>query len=104
MQSRWSSKSADAFVQEYAGKGVAADLALRVYSSRLLGAEPRLVQHGGGNTSLKTRMPDVLGRLVDVICVKGSGWDLEFIEPAGLPALRLEPLRALRAVAKISDE
>jgi rhamnose utilization protein RhaD (predicted bifunctional aldolase and dehydrogenase)/NAD(P)-dependent dehydrogenase (short-subunit alcohol dehydrogenase family) len=104
MESRWSNKEANEFVRRYAEKGVAADLALRVYTSRLLGAEPRLVQHGGGNTSVKTRMKDVVGSEVDVICVKGSGWDLEFIEPAGLPALRLKPLLALRSAKKLSDE
>lgn len=104
MESRWSAKDADEFVRRYADKGVALDLALRVYTSRLLGAEPRLVQHGGGNTSLKTSMKDVLGEGIDVICVKGSGWDLEFIEPPGLPALRLKPLLALRSVKDLSDE
>jgi rhamnose utilization protein RhaD (predicted bifunctional aldolase and dehydrogenase)/NAD(P)-dependent dehydrogenase (short-subunit alcohol dehydrogenase family) len=104
MENRWSNKDANEFVRRYAEKGVAADLALRVYTSRLLGAEPRLVQHGGGNTSVKTRMTDVVGSEVDVICIKGSGWDLEFIEPAGLPALRLKPLLALRSAKKLSDE
>lgn len=104
MKSRWSETEAQAFVRRYAEKGVDADLALRVYSSRLLGADPRLVQHGGGNTSLKTSARDLFGASIDVICVKGSGWDLEFIEPAGLPALRLAPLQALRSVRSLSDE
>ncbi len=68
---------------------------LRVYTSRLLGREKRLVLHGGGNTSLKTRLPDLLGEETEVLCVKGSGWDLAAIEPAGLPAVRLAPLRTL---------
>jgi len=61
------------------------DLALRVYTTRLLGSDPRLVLHGGGNTSVKTQMPDLLGDRLEVICVKGSGWDMGNIEPAGLP-------------------
>ena len=61
------------------------------------GGEKRLVLHGGGNTSLKTRLPDLIGQETDVLCVKGSGWDMAAIEPAGLPAVRLAPLRTLRA-------
>ena len=104
MENRWSEADAAEFVRRYAGQGVAEDLALRVYSSRLLGADPRLVQHGGGNTSLKTTARDVLGAEVPVLCVKGSGWDLGDIEPAGLPAVRLEPLLALRRLETLSDE
>ena len=87
-----------------AEKGECADLALRVYTTRLLGSDPALVLHGGGNTSVKTQATDLLGDKVDVLCVKGSGWDMGAIEPAGLPAVRLEPLRRLRALGKLSDE
>ncbi|MHA1114225.1 MAG: class II aldolase, partial [Alphaproteobacteria bacterium] len=105
MENRWSDAEAEEFVARYgAGAGVNADIALRVYTSRLIGADPRLVLHGGGNTSVKTRLPDLFGEDVDVLCVKGSGWDLDSIEPAGLPAVRLEPLRRLRALASLSDE
>ena len=104
MKSRWSDAEAKAFIDRYADKGVAEDLALRVYTSRLLGQDPALVQHGGGNTSLKTTAPDSLGRPVKVLCVKGSGWDLGDIEPPGLPACRLEPLLELRRLNSLSDE
>jgi len=104
MKSLWSDADARAMVEHYAAKGVAEDLALRVYSSRLLGADPTLVQHGGGNTSLKTTVNDALGRPVKVLCVKGSGWDLGDIEPQGLPACRLEPLLELRVLNSLSDE
>jgi rhamnose utilization protein RhaD (predicted bifunctional aldolase and dehydrogenase)/NAD(P)-dependent dehydrogenase (short-subunit alcohol dehydrogenase family) len=104
MKSLWSNADANAMVSRYAERGVSEDLALRVYTSRLLGNEPRLVQHGGGNTSVKTRSRDVLGQDIDVLCVKGSGWDLGAIEPAGLPAVRLEPLLALRRLDTLSDE
>jgi rhamnose utilization protein RhaD (predicted bifunctional aldolase and dehydrogenase)/NAD(P)-dependent dehydrogenase (short-subunit alcohol dehydrogenase family) len=104
MNSRWSDAEAKAFIDRYADKGVAEDLALRVYTSRLLGQDPTLVQHGGGNTSLKTSLPDSLGRPVKVLCVKGSGWDLGDIEPPGLPACRLEPLLELRQLNTLSDE
>ncbi len=104
MQSRWSDSEADDFVTRYAARGVGADLALRTYTTRLLGSDPRLVLHGGGNTSVKTKAKDQLGEEVDVICVKGSGWDMGHIEPAGLPAVRLAELRRLRALDKLSDE
>ena len=104
MKSLWSDRDADGFVARYADKGVNRDLALRVYTTRLLGGDPRLVLHGGGNSSVKTVMPDLLGDQVEVLCVKGSGWDMGNIEPAGLPAVRLAPLRALRRLERLSDE
>ena len=102
MKSSWVDRDADAMVQRYAGNG--RDLALRIYTTRLLGRDPKLVLHGGGNTSVKTRVPDLLGEEADVLCVKGSGWDMANIEPVGLPAVRLEPLGKLRALAALSDE
>ena len=104
MESRWSDEGARRSVERYHQQGVAEDLALRVYSTRLLGADPTLVLHGGGNTSLKTEVEDITGAPVEVLCVKGSGWDMASIEPAGLPAVRLEPLRRLRGLEALSDE
>ena len=104
MQSKWSDAEAKDFAARYAGKGVNADLAVRTYTTRLLGSDPRMVLHGGGNTSVKTTVKDQLGEDVEVICIKGSGWDMGVIEPAGLPAVRLAPLRKLRALDKLSDE
>jgi rhamnulose-1-phosphate aldolase/alcohol dehydrogenase len=104
MKSRWSDSDAEVFVKRYAEQGVARDLALRTYTTRLLGSDPRLVLHGGGNTSVKTTMRDLIGDAVDVICVKGSGWDMGNIEPAGLPAVRLAELRRLRKLDTLSDE
>ncbi len=104
MKSRWSDAEAQSFITRYAPHGIGAELAVRVYTTRLLGGDPALVLHGGGNTSVKTRARDLLGEDVDVLCVKGSGWDMGAIEPAGLPAVRLEPLRRLRALSSLSDE
>ena len=104
MDSRWSDSEAKSFVDRYARDRIAADLALRVYTTRLLGQDPRLVLHGGGNTSVKTRVADLVGDEADVLCVKGSGWDMAQIEPAGLPAVRLSALRKLRARDSLSDE
>src|SRR6516165_6479177 len=104
MQSAWVDRDAAALIDRYAKEGVGADLAVRVYTTRLLGAEPRLVLHGGGNTSVKTRAKDLLGEEIDALCVKGSGWDMATIEPEGLPAVRLEPLLRLRGLGALSDE
>jgi rhamnose utilization protein RhaD (predicted bifunctional aldolase and dehydrogenase)/NAD(P)-dependent dehydrogenase (short-subunit alcohol dehydrogenase family) len=104
MRSGWVDSEAQAAIERYAGQGVGRDLALRVYTTRLLGCEPRLVLHGGGNTSVKTTIADLLGEEVTVLCVKGSGADMATIEPAGLPAVRLDRLRKLRARAALSDE
>ena len=106
MESRWSDSEAQEFVDRYAtGEGAAREeLALRVYTSRLIGAEPDLVLHGGGNTSCKSTARDLFHNQVDVLHIKGSGWNLDSIEPAGLPAVRLEPLLALRSLDELSDE
>jgi len=104
MQSRFVEHEADAMVDRYGARGVPRDLALRVYTTRLLGGDPRLVLHGGGNTSVKLRLPDLMGREVDVLCVKGSGADMAAIEPAGLPAVRLAELRMLLERDAMSDE
>jgi rhamnose utilization protein RhaD (predicted bifunctional aldolase and dehydrogenase)/NAD(P)-dependent dehydrogenase (short-subunit alcohol dehydrogenase family) len=104
MQSLWSDADAERMVARYAQQDVGRDLALRVYTSRLLGGEPKLVLHGGGNTSVKTIVKDLFDEEVEVLCVKGSGWDMAAIEPAGLPAVRLAPLRKLRHRAVLADE
>ena len=104
MKSRWSSRDAETCNQRYAEQGVNKDLALRIYSTRLLGSDPQLVIHGGGNTSVKTEATDLLGDEHEVLCVKGSGWDMATIEPQGLPALRLQPLLRARTRATMSDE
>ena len=104
MRSLWSDADAERMIERYAQQGVGRDLALRVYTSRLLGGEPKLVLHGGGNTSVKTVANDLLDEEVEVLCVKGSGWDMAAIEPPGLPAVRLAPLRKLRQRGALADE
>jgi rhamnose utilization protein RhaD (predicted bifunctional aldolase and dehydrogenase)/NAD(P)-dependent dehydrogenase (short-subunit alcohol dehydrogenase family) len=104
MKSLWSEADAEAMVARYGAAGITGDVALRVYTSRLLGGDPRLVLHGGGNTSVKTVLPDLLGDPAEVLCVKGSGWDMANIEPPGLPAVRLAPLRKLRERTALPDE
>ncbi|MHC5064494.1 MAG: bifunctional aldolase/short-chain dehydrogenase, partial [Planctomycetota bacterium] len=102
MKSLWNDKEAAEFVDRYSEHGE--DLALRVYTSRLIGRDYDLVMHGGGNTSVKTELKDLFGEPYEAICVKGSGWDLVDIEPAGLPGLEMAGLRKLRALDALSDE
>jgi rhamnose utilization protein RhaD (predicted bifunctional aldolase and dehydrogenase)/NAD(P)-dependent dehydrogenase (short-subunit alcohol dehydrogenase family) len=104
MKSGWVDRDAEAIVADGAKAGIDPDLSLRIYTTRLLGRDAKLVLHGGGNTSLKTKMRDPLGAEVEVLRVKASGADMAAIEPASFPALRLEPMRKLRALAQIEDE
>lgn len=78
-------------------------LASCVYGSRLLGAEAALVLHGGGNTSVKATATDITGEPVEVLYVKGSGWDLATIEPAGFAPLRLAAVRRLLTLERLDD-
>ncbi|MBI2935927.1 MAG: bifunctional aldolase/short-chain dehydrogenase [Chloroflexi bacterium] len=94
MRSLWSDQEA----ASYRG-----DLALRVYTSRLLGQDKSLVLHGGGNTSVKIRQRNILGEEEDILYVKASGWDLETIEEAGFAPARLAPLLRLASLKSLSD-
>ena len=104
MKNNWSKNFANKYIKKYKKLGFAKDLALRVYTTRLLGRNNELVLHGGGNTSVKTIIKDIDGKKYNVLCVKGSGWDMADIEPAGLPAVKLEPLLALKKKKYLSDE
>ncbi len=94
MKSLWSNSEAKKF------KG---DLGKRVYTSRLLGANPELVLHGGGNTSVKSTEKDFFGDKVEVLHVKGSGWDLGTIEAPGFAPVRMDALLRLAELDSLSD-
>src|ERR1019366_6394438 len=102
MDSRYDPEAASRLVQDLAGRASEA-LALRTYTARLVGSEPSLVLHGGGNTSVKDTTTTLLGETIEVLHVKGSGWDLATIEPQGHPAVRLAPLRRLRSLGALTD-
>jgi rhamnose utilization protein RhaD (predicted bifunctional aldolase and dehydrogenase)/NAD(P)-dependent dehydrogenase (short-subunit alcohol dehydrogenase family) len=104
MKSGWVDRDAEAMVADGGKAGIDPELSLRIYTTRLLGRDPKLVLHGGGNTSLKTEMRDLAGTPVEVLRVKASGADMASIEPAGFPAVRLVAMRKLRALATIGDE
>ena len=102
MNNQYSSSDAQRFINAH--PRCHPDLALRVYTSHLIGREQSLVLHGGGNTSVKAEVTTLLGDKIDVLFIKGSGWDLETIEPQGFPALDLGYLLRLRTLATLSDE
>jgi rhamnose utilization protein RhaD (predicted bifunctional aldolase and dehydrogenase)/NAD(P)-dependent dehydrogenase (short-subunit alcohol dehydrogenase family) len=104
LKNNWSKSFANKYIKKYKKLGFSKDLALRVYTTRLLGRNKELVLHGGGNTSVKTTIKDIDGKKYKVLCVKGSGWDMADIEPAGLPAVKLEPLLTLKEKKYLSDE
>jgi rhamnose utilization protein RhaD (predicted bifunctional aldolase and dehydrogenase) len=79
------------------------DLQQRVYSSRLLGRDPSLVLHGGGNTSVKIKERNLLGEEEEILYVKGSGWDLETIREDGFAPVRLAHLLKLARAGALSD-
>ena len=74
------------------------DLELRVYTSNLLGQNDELVLHGGGNTSLKTKIDGE-----DILYVKGSGWDLVSIKEEGFAPVRMNSLLELAKRDELND-
>ena len=103
MESRYLESEAARAISERAPH-VSELLALRTYTARLLGAEPSLVLHGGGNTSVKAHAKTIFDETVPVIHVKGSGWDLATIEPPGHPAVRMPALEQLLGLPDMTDE
>ena len=94
MKSLWSDREAEQF------RG---DLGLRVYTSRLLGRDKSLVLHGGGNTSVKIQEKNLFGEQETILYVKGSGWDLETIEPQGFSPVLLAHVLRLAELPSLSD-
>src|SRR5205807_1275900 len=95
VKSQWNEAEAHAY---------GSDLGQRVYTSRLLGRDHSLVLHGGGNTSVKIHERNLFGEDEEILYVKGSGWDLETIEPAGFAPVRLERARRLASLERLSDQ
>ncbi|VAX25854.1 Putative oxidoreductase [hydrothermal vent metagenome] len=103
MKNRWSKAEADKAVK-IGWRKWGGDLALRAYTSRLIGGQKQLVLHGGGNTSVKSLFTDITGEVRPALFVKASGHDLTRIGPDGHCALDLEHLMRLKAVKKLSDD
>ena len=104
MKNNWSDKELSKYISYYKKLGYNEDIAIRVYSTRLLGKNKELVLHGGGNTSVKTHVKDIDDKKCEVLCIKGSGWDMAKIEPDGLPAVKLNPLLLLKNKKYLKDD
>jgi rhamnose utilization protein RhaD (predicted bifunctional aldolase and dehydrogenase)/NAD(P)-dependent dehydrogenase (short-subunit alcohol dehydrogenase family) len=102
MRNAFDESEAREFVRRYSD--VPEELALRIFTSRLLGSEPGLVLHGGGNTSVKLRVTNLLGDEQEALFIKGSGADLSTIEPAGFTGLDLAYFRRFRDLAELSED
>lgn len=95
MENLWNEQDAQSFSDNA--------LQMRVYTSRLLGRDPALVMHGGGNTSVKDTVTNLFGEIQDILFVKGSGWDLATIEAEGFAPVKLDILLKLAEIADLSD-
>lgn len=95
MENRWSDSEVKNILND--------DLALRVYTSRLLGQEESLVLHGGGNTSVKSITQNFFGEEVETLYIKGSGWDLKTIEKAGFSPVDQKTCLKLAAKDTMTD-
>ena len=103
MKNLWNdSKSLD-YIKYYKKFKVTKDLALRIYTTHLLGSEKKLVLHGGGNTSVKTNYRNIFGEIKRAIYVKGSGWDMSNLSEQGMPGLNIEPLLKTLLLKKLDD-
>ncbi|MBN2188103.1 MAG: bifunctional aldolase/short-chain dehydrogenase [Chitinispirillaceae bacterium] len=103
MKNRWTEKEMEAFVKS-CGTGIPPEVAKLVYATRLLGAEPGLALHGGGNTSVKTAMADFAGDLRQALVVKASGRSMENADTNDFVALDFDRLNKLRKKGALSDE
>jgi rhamnose utilization protein RhaD (predicted bifunctional aldolase and dehydrogenase)/NAD(P)-dependent dehydrogenase (short-subunit alcohol dehydrogenase family) len=103
MENRWSDANAARFVDKY-GEKWGEDLAIGLYVASLIGAEDKLVLHGGGNSSVKTVRTNLLGEPIHAIYVKASGYNMASIAPDGYTGLDLNYLKRLRSLSKLTDE
>ena len=104
MKNNWNKIEVKKYIKEYAKKNISEDLALRIYTTHLLGKNKKLVLHGGGNTSVKSELKDIFQNKQKVIYVKGSGWDMSNLNELGLPGLYLKPLLQTQQFKSMSDK
>ncbi|MBO6468498.1 MAG: class II aldolase/adducin family protein, partial [Pelagibacteraceae bacterium] len=103
MKNKWNSSEAKKYISHYKKKKISKELALRIYTTHLLGREKDLVLHGGGNTSLKTSKKNIFKQNINVMHIKGSGWDMGSIDYPGMPAVELDPLLKTSKLTRLND-
>jgi rhamnose utilization protein RhaD (predicted bifunctional aldolase and dehydrogenase)/NAD(P)-dependent dehydrogenase (short-subunit alcohol dehydrogenase family) len=101
-QNNYNDVDAEAYIAQY-GSEWGEDLALRCYTSHLIGKDPNLVLHGGGNTSVKMVAVNAIGEKIDVTAVKGSGYGLDVIPPVGFPQVDTAHCRKLLQIPTLTD-
>ena len=104
MKNLWNNSKSLKYINYYKKLNVSKDLALRIYTTHLLGGENKLVLHGGGNTSVKTNYKNIFGEINKAIYVKGSGWDMSNLSHEGMPGLIIDPLLKTLSLNKLNDE
>ena len=102
MKNLFDIRESQGFIARY--PNIPPELALRIYTSRLIGKDPCLVLHGGGNTSVKMGLKDIVGEEQNVLYIKGSGVDLATVEPGGFVGLDLDSLQKLKRLSGLTDE
>jgi len=102
IKNRWNNSELKKYYKNF--KGLEKNFIERIYSSHLIGSDKNLVMHGGGNISFKTTEKDIFNNSIDVLRVKGSGWDLDTMTQSGLPAINLSQILELRSLDCLSDE
>ena len=104
MKNLWNNYESLKYIKYYKKYKVAKDLALRIYTTHILGSEKKLVLHGGGNTSVKTNYKNIFAENKKVIYVKGSGWDMSNLTHDGMPGLNINPLLKTLLLKKLNDQ
>jgi rhamnose utilization protein RhaD (predicted bifunctional aldolase and dehydrogenase)/NAD(P)-dependent dehydrogenase (short-subunit alcohol dehydrogenase family) len=103
MRNQWSDQECSLFVKS-CGPEIPSSLAGQIYATRLLGGEPDLALHGGGNTSFKGEARDLLGETRPALFVKASGCDMAGAQAGDFVALDRDLLNRLRNRPALNDE
>lgn len=103
MNNQWVETEANDFIKTHGSEGGNA-IALLAYATRLVGRQPDMAMHGGGNTSLKGMIKPLVGDEVAALFVKATGTAMDKMTPADFVALDLAYLKKLRGVSSLTDE
>ena len=103
MKNKWNNSEAKKNISQYKQKKISKEISIRINTTQLIGREKSLVLHGGGNTSLKTSIKNIFKQKIEVMHIKGSGWDMGSIDYPGMPAVELETLLKTRKLKKLND-
>jgi len=103
MKNRWNQSAALHFIEKHR-QARGEDVALLAYATRLVGGDPELAMHGGGNTSCKGIFKNASGEEVPALFIKPSGADMGRVLPADFIAMELDYLKTLRSLSSLRDD